>query len=144
MGSIKPPVKFLIFIIITFLILPCKITFATIHHVGAGKEFHAIQEAINTSQIGDTIIVAPGIYKEKNIIVNKSLVLLGVGYPVLDGEQKYEIVSVKADNVIIKGFKLVHSGTSSLVDIAGIRVYTRKGVTIADNILEGTFFGIYL
>ncbi|HUZ58348.1 MAG TPA: NosD domain-containing protein [Hanamia sp.] len=30
------------------------------------------------------------------------------------------------------------------MDIAGIKVYTRKGVIISDNILEGTFFGIYL
>ena len=93
------------FIIITFLIPPGKITFATVHYVGAGKEFHAIQEAINTSQTGDTIVVAPGIYKEKNIIVNKSLVLLGVNYPVLDGAEKYEIVSVKADNVVLKGIE---------------------------------------
>ncbi len=144
MGSINPAVNTSKIISIIFLTLSWKITFPNVHHVGANKEFHSIQEAINNSQNGDTIMVAPGIYKEKNIIVNKSLVLLGVDYPVLDGEKKYEIVSVKADNVIIKGFKLVHSGTSSLVDIAGIKVYTRKGVTIAGNILEGTFFGIYL
>ena len=86
----------------------------------------------------------PGVYTEKNIVVNKSLVLIGKNYPVLDGQHTYEIISIKADNVVLEGFKLIHSGISSLIDIAGIKIYSRKNVVIKDNILDDTFFGIYL
>ncbi len=144
MASINSIMKKSISIIFFIFVLGCGSTFANIHYVGTNGQFHSIQEAINSSINGDTILVAQGIYKEKNIVINKSLVLIGDHYPVLDGERQFEIISIKADNVTIKGFKLIHSGISSLIDIAGIKVYTRKAVTISDNILEGTFFGIYL
>lgn len=104
----------------------------------------SIQQAIKLAGNGDTVLVSPGIYKEKNIVVDKSITLLGNQYPILDGEHTYEIISVKANSVTINGFKLVHSGVSSLVDVAGIKIYAAKFVTISNNILEDTFFGIYL
>ncbi|MGF7231844.1 nitrous oxide reductase family maturation protein NosD [Arachidicoccus sp.] len=136
--------KKIIPILLCLFFLTDGVAYAHVLRVGARWQFQIIQAALNASLKGDTILVGPGIYKEKNIVVNKSLVLIGDHYPILDGEHQFEIISVKADNVTIKGFKLIHSAISSLVDIAGIKVYTRKGVTIANNILEGTFFGIYL
>lgn len=117
---------------------------ANVRKVGTNESYHSIQQAINASQNGDTVLVDPGIYKEKNITINKSIIFIGNSYPVLDGEHKYEIISVKANNVTIKGFKLIHSGVSSYTDIAGIKIYENKNVTISGNILEDTFFGIYL
>lgn len=117
---------------------------AIVIYVGPEKQFHSIQQAINSSLNGDTVLVESGIYKEQNINVNKSIVLIGINYPVLDGEHKYEIISVKANNVTVKGFKLINSGVSSYTDIAGIKVYGNTHVTLSENILEGTFFGIYL
>ncbi|HVT84493.1 MAG TPA: nitrous oxide reductase family maturation protein NosD [Chitinophagaceae bacterium] len=112
--------------------------------VGEGTEYHSIKIAIQNAQPGDTIQVVEGLYKEKNIVVDKPLFLQGINFPILDGERKYEILSVKADNVTISGFLLRNSGISSLIDIAGIKIYERKNVTIINNKLEGTFFGIYL
>ncbi|MEO5943234.1 MAG: nitrous oxide reductase family maturation protein NosD [Ferruginibacter sp.] len=112
--------------------------------VGTSGAFQKIQDAINASQNGDVIIVEAGNYNEKDLIVNKSVTLQGKGYPVLDGDHLYEIISVKANNVTIQGFKLVHSGVSSIVDIAGIKIYACRNVVIADNIFMDTFFGIYL
>lgn len=131
-------------IIILILISACHYSFAANIHVGAKEKCKSIQGAINQSQIGDTIFVNQGVYKEKNITVNKSLVLIGEHFPVLDGEHKYEIISVKANNVTIKGFKLIHSGISSIIDIAGVKVYEAFGVSLIDNIFEDTFFGIFL
>ena len=119
-------------------------SFANVRKVGPNQSYSSIQLAINESNDGDTVLVAPGIYKEKNIVVNKSIALIGSNCPVLDGEHTYEIISIKANNVTVKGFKLIHSGISSLIDIAGIKIYSRNEVTITDNILEDTFFGIYL
>ncbi|MDQ6904172.1 MAG: nitrous oxide reductase family maturation protein NosD [Bacteroidota bacterium] len=128
----------------SFLLITSKTTLANVRKVGANQSCHSIQQAINASQNGDTVLVDPGIYKEKNITINKSIILIGINYPVLNGEHKYEIVSVKANNVTIRGFKLIHSGVSSMIDIAGIKIYENKNVTISGNILEDTFFGIYL
>jgi len=112
--------------------------------VGANFSIHTIQEAVNKSSAGDTIIVAPGIYHEKNLLITQSITLIGKNYPVLDGEGKYEIVSIKADYVVFSGFKVQHSGYATLEDPAGIKIYNRKNVTVSNNIIDDTFFGIYV
>jgi len=46
--------------------------------------------------------------------------------------------------VKISGFKFIHSGVSSMEDIAGIKIYNRRDVVIEGNIIEDAFFGIYV
>jgi nitrous oxidase accessory protein len=87
--------------------------------------------------------VKGGTYKEKNLVIAKSISLIGIGFPVLDGEKKYEIIAVKANNVLVEGFKVIHSGNSSLEDLAGIKIYTSHDVIVRNNILDDNFFGIY-
>ena len=50
---------------------------------------------------GDTVIVHTGTYKEGNIIVDKTMTLMGMDWPVLDGQLKYEVLSVKANHVAV-------------------------------------------
>jgi nitrous oxidase accessory protein len=130
-----------ILIIIFSLHLPAL---ARTIRVGKQEIVHSISAAIQAAKPGDTLLVQGGLYREKNIVIDKPLVLLGVNFPVLDGERKYEIISVKADDVTVKGFVLRNSGISSLVDIAGIKIYDRRNVSVIHNKLDGTFFGIYL
>lgn len=111
--------------------------------VGKEKEFQTITAAVAAANNGDTIIVEKGLYHEKNLILNKSLVLIGVGYPVLDGEKIYEIISIKADNVTVDGFLLQHTGVSSIVDYAAVKIYNRRNASIINNIIRDAFFGIY-
>jgi nitrous oxidase accessory protein len=89
------------------------------------------------------VLVDPGHYREKNLVIKKQIVLVGINYPVLDGEKKYEIIAVMANGIIVDGFRIVHSGVSSLHDLSGIKVYDVKNVVIKNNIFEDTFFGIY-
>lgn len=132
------------FILLLFLTISyCNVSANTIY-VGANRSIKTISSAILSAQTGDTILVDSGHYKEKNLIVDKSIILKGLGYPVLDGENKYEIVAIKADGVVFEGFKLINSGVSSLEDLSGIKVYDRRDVVIKNNILEDTFFGIYI
>jgi nitrous oxidase accessory protein len=133
----------LIFLIIFFSLCQHK-AWAKNYTVKKNSALSSVKKAIEMASNGDTIFVEPGIYKEKNIEINKSVALIGRQHPVLDGENKYEIISVKANGVTIKGFRIAHSGVSSLVDIAGIKVYSKRNVRIEDNILDNTFFGIYL
>ena len=102
----------------------------------------SIQSAVHRAAAGDTIVVEKGIYLEKGLLINKPLYLKGMNMPVLDGESKYEIISVKADRVTIEGFRLKRSGFSGWNDIAGIKIYDAKYVVIRSNNLENTFFGI--
>jgi len=113
-------------------------------NVGAGKPILSIKEAISKSNKGDSIFVYGGIYKEGNIIIDKPLSLFGIDYPVLDGQKKFEVLSIKANNVLVTGFKLQKSGMATLDDPGGIKVYDSKCVTICNNILDDNFFGIYL
>lgn len=111
--------------------------------VGAAKKYVSITAALMIAETGDTILVDAGIYKEKNLVIRKRVVLKGINYPVLDGEKKYQVISVRADGVVIDGFSIKHSGVSSLEDLSGIKVFSSRNVIIKNNRLEDTFFGIY-
>jgi nitrous oxidase accessory protein len=130
------------FFILSLILIAVSSSAKTIR-VGKQQVFTGITSAIAIAVNGDTVIVEGGIYREKNLVINKSIFLKGVNFPVLDGEKKYEIIAVKANDVIVEGFKIVHSGNSSLEDIAGIKIYNSHRVIIRNNILDDTFFGIY-
>src|SRR5690606_16401099 len=85
-----------------------------------------------------------GVYREGNIVIDKSIVLLGENKPVLDGELKYEIISVKSNFVVIKGLVLKNCGRMVMNDPAAIKVYDVKHVLIENNTLLNNYFGIYL
>jgi nitrous oxidase accessory protein len=113
--------------------------------IRAGKQrgVASVQAAVNMAVNGDTVLVDAGIYHEKDIVLNKTIFLIGINNPVLDGDNKYEIISVKANGVLVDGFKIINSGISSIEDFAGIKIYNCRGVVIKNNILQNTFFGIY-
>src|SRR5688572_27391513 len=102
-----------------------------------------IQSAIDAAQAGDTIVVEAGTYKQGNITVSKALTLTGINYPVLDGENKHEIVSIKANYVTVEGFELRNSGRSSMNDVAAIKLYDAQRCVVRNNKLREVFFGIY-
>ncbi|HET9057740.1 MAG TPA: nitrous oxide reductase family maturation protein NosD [Chitinophagaceae bacterium] len=105
--------------------------------------FTTIKQALNAANNGDTIEVLKGIYKEKNLLIDKSIYLLGVNGPIIDGEKKYEVCSVKANSVVIDGFIIQNSGYSGINDIAGIKLYNVSHVVIKNNKIEDTYFAIY-
>ena len=113
-------------------------------HVGANQLYKNITAGIAAASAGDTVLVDAGHYAEKNIVVKKTIVLKGINFPELDGQKKYEIISVYADGAVIEGFRIVHSGISSMEDLSGIKVIDSKKVIIKNNILQDNFFGIYI
>lgn len=128
-----------------FWLLLCTIcgteTYAAVLH--AGSSSRSVRQAVAAAQPGDTILVQSGAYQEGNLIINKPLTLRGINYPVLDGQKQWEVISVKSDNVLIEGFKIINSGRSSVEDVAGIKIYDVRNVTIRNNVLDNNTFGIY-
>lgn len=112
--------------------------------VGSDRPFKSIHTALKACKNGDTVQVYSGIYKEGNLIITKSIYFEGIGLPVLDGQKKYEVLSVKANSVTICGFKIIRSGYATLNDPCGIKVYDSHHVNVINNTLYDNFFGIYL
>lgn len=113
-------------------------------HVGSNKQFTNIKKAIEYSQNGDHIYIESGLYTEFNIIIDKSITITGIEYPVIDASNQGACITVRAQNVIIEGMYLKNIPVSFMVDNAGIRVEKTKNVIIRNNKLDNCFFAIYL
>ena len=117
---------------------------ARVWQVGAKHQFQQIKTAIAAASDGDTIMIHQGVYKERTVRIDKSLTLIGVGYPVLDGEKLGEVVTITASGVTFQGFSVKNSGVSSLYEPSGINVVNARNVIIENNILDDNFFGIHI
>jgi nitrous oxidase accessory protein len=135
------------------LLITCLYCFCSFAHyesygdtirVSSIGEVRSIKSAIAKAQHGDTILISSGIYREGNIIIEKSLTIIGEKFPVLDGEAKYEIFTIHADRVTIQGIKFIDTGVASMNDVAAIKALDSKNLTIKNNRFENTFFGIHL
>ena len=82
-----------LFFILPTIVLSTVMSARTIM-VGKDQPVTSIQKAIALAKDKDTILVKAGIYKEGNIVINKNIVLIGYGFPVVDGENKHEIFTV--------------------------------------------------
>ena len=103
-----------------------------------------IKEAIEIAEDGDEIYLKKGIYKENNIIINKSISLIGEEGVVIDGEDAGGIIIFEADNFTIRSLKIINVGMSYTVDYAAIKVIKAANFTIEDCILENVFFGLLI
>jgi len=113
-------------------------------HVGAGRAFTSLRAALTAAHAGDSIIVHGGVYREGNLLVEKPVNLVGLDHPRLDGRATDEVLTITASNVSVRGFDVQNGGTSSLADVAGIKVDGANHVTIEDNRILDCNFGIYL
>ena len=104
----------------------------------------SLQNAINQCNRGDTLLVQPGMYKEHDIVINKKLTIIGLQYPVIDGENKSQLVVITADSVTVMGLRLQNTGRSSMTDMAGIRVQNATAALISGNKLQNNTYGIYM
>ncbi|WP_324026279.1 nitrous oxide reductase family maturation protein NosD [Maribacter sp. BPC-D8] len=107
-------------------------------------EVKSISEGIKIAMEFDTLLVKKGTYKEYNILIDKPLTLIGEDYPIIDGEEKGEIIRIVSDGVTLDGFFIINVGTSYTTDHAAIRVVKSENFLIQNVVLEKLFFGIYL
>lgn len=113
-------------------------------YVGAGEKFSSVKQAVNSSNNGDRVIVKGGVYFECDIEIEKSIELIGENKPVVDAQNKSEVITIKCDGVSIRGFIIKNSAFSSRIDYAAIRVESSTNCAIEDCELYDNFFSIYL
>ena len=103
-----------------------------------------IQAILDSASPGDTIMIMPGHYMQGNIIIRKAVTLIGVDFPVLDGEEKFEILTIAANDVSVVGIQFINTGVASINDIAAISAIESSRLVVQNNRFENTFFGIHL
>ncbi|MBL7871480.1 MAG: nitrous oxide reductase family maturation protein NosD [Cyclobacteriaceae bacterium] len=130
-----------------FLLLLLLISFQTVFSkvipVGKGEQIQSIKVGIALAQPGDTLLIRSGIYREGNIRVEKSIFIQGENFPVLDGQSKFEILTIRAANVVVQGLTFLNTGMGSMDDIAAIKIIDSKNIHVIGNVLENAFFGIH-
>ena len=119
-------------------------TFARKIVVGKDKAITSLRQGIIAAKDGDTILLYKGIYKEGNIIIDKTIFLIGIDEPVLDGEYKNEILTLTGKNTVIKGIHFANAGYSSMNDYAAIKIIDASNFLIENNIISNASFSIHL
>ncbi|MDQ7029917.1 MAG: nitrous oxide reductase family maturation protein NosD [Ardenticatenia bacterium] len=102
----------------------------------------SIQEALAVASPGSTVEVRGGVYTGP-LVVEKSVRLVGVDWPVIEGNGEGTVVKIVAPDVYFGGFVVRNSGDSLDEENSGIAVEAPRGV-VEGNRLEETLFGIYL
>lgn len=105
---------------------------------------NSINKSILSARSGDTLIVKTGIYQEANIIINKPLTILGEKNAVIDGAERGQILTIKADHVTISGLEFRNTPISYIKDNAAIKLDSANYCTIINNSFVNNFFAIYL
>ena len=112
--------------------------------VDKGGGHQTLQSVLKLAAPRDTIRILPGVYREGNLIVQKPLTIIGSDFPVLDGENKYEIFTIAADDVSVIGLKFINTGVGSINDISAVNAIESNRLLVRNNKFENTFFGIRL
>jgi nitrous oxidase accessory protein len=111
--------------------------------VAPGGPVATLTAGLRQARAGDTVVVTAGIYREPRITVDVPVLILGEGAAVLDGQGAHEVLTLRADNVTVRGLTVRNVGVSYTEDRAGIRIEGARHCVVAGTRLLGTFFGIY-
>jgi len=110
--------------------------------VGPGGEFANLQDAVYQAAAGDSIEVRAGTYSG-NIVLDKSLTLIGTGRPLLRGTGSGSVLTVIAPGCTIRGFRIEHSGGMLVDEDSGVLLKSDRN-HVEENELRDILFGIYL
>ncbi len=112
--------------------------------VGSNQPTKSLKKAIELAKDTDTILLQAGTYKEAAITLTKSLTIIGQNNPVLDGENKYEILLISGKNITIRGITFRNAGYSAMNDYAAIKLVDCSKITLENNTITGSYFAIHI
>lgn len=103
--------------------------------------YTTIEAALAAAKPGDVIEVQGGVYPAP-LVIDKTVTLIGMDAPVIDGQGKGSLVLINAPDVVFSGFIVRSSGQSLTHEDTGIVVQGAR-VTVSQNVLDDVMFGIY-
>lgn len=112
--------------------------------VGKDKPISRLRQGIKVAKNGDTVLLNKGVYKEGNIIIDKAIYLIGIEAPVLDGDNKYEILTLTGKNIVIRGIHFANPGYSSMNDYAALKVIDATNILIEGNSISNASFAVHI
>ncbi|HSO30460.1 MAG TPA: NosD domain-containing protein [Candidatus Sulfomarinibacteraceae bacterium] len=95
---------------------------------------------IEAAPAGATIVVPAGSY-HVHLSLERPVTLVAEGDVLLDGDGRGSIVTIRADDVTLRGFRIANTG-GQVEDAAAIKTVEASRVTIEGNSLSGFFTGI--
>jgi nitrous oxidase accessory protein len=110
--------------------------------VSPSGPYTSLTAALADAQDGDTIAVRGGVYPG-GLVVDKTVTLDGVGWPVIDNGDKDTVVTLAAPGILFRGFEVRGSGSEPDRDHAGV-IVTAPGVVVENNRLSDVLFGVYV
>ncbi|MFP3872858.1 MAG: nitrous oxide reductase family maturation protein NosD [Thiohalophilus sp.] len=107
-------------------------------------ETHNLAEVVDNADDGDTILLEAGEYRA-NLLVDKPLTLRGLSGAIIDGGDQGDVLRIRSEDVTIRNLRLRNSG-ANLTDMNAVIFIedTAYRITIEDNKIESTAFGIWL
>lgn len=101
-----------------------------------------LQTTLDTLANGDTLLIGSGEYTG-SLLIDRSVTLRGEGYPIINGEQRGNVIRITASNVHLQDLKIQWSGTRLLEDEAGVKI-EGDDVIVRGCRITDTLHGIYV
>lgn len=110
--------------------------------VAANGDYQTIDEALSAAHDGDIIEVRGGEHLAP-VVIEKSIQLIGIDNPIIDGHGEGTLIFIDAPDVTLKGFTVRNTGNiqhreDAAVDITGPRAIIENNHF--ENVLYGIFF----
>jgi len=103
-----------------------------------------LQAAIRAAAAGDTLVLAPGVYRGP-VLIDRPLTLQGAPGAVIDGQRRDSTVKVTAPHVVLRHLDIRNSGRSLEAMDAGVFLTTTANdAVVEDDILTGNLVGVWL
>jgi nitrous oxidase accessory protein len=130
-------------VLTALLVLPLASNAATLQVHPSGP-VATVRQAIDQAAAGDTIIVARGTYHDHGLVIDKPLILLGRGAPVLVADGRGTLMEITVPGVKVSGFVFRGVPVSHIEEPAAIRVSNTRACEISHNRFEDDFYAVYL
>ena len=111
--------------------------------VGGNGAYATPAAAVAAARAGDTIRVAPGVYRGA-LVVDRRIVMIGERGAVLDGAGVGNVVTLAADSIELVGFEIRGSGRLLDRDDAAVKIHHCTGCRVIGNRISDALHGIYL
>lgn len=127
-------------LLVSFLFFSCFINAALIEVADSDS----LQERLDSSTTGDTVLVSAGDY-QGNFVIKNSITLMAKKGAVIDALGKGHALTILASDTTISDFKIINWGDDlTEQDSAIYSDQSNKNITIKNNSLEGDGFGIWV